>query len=185
MNGSRWPTLLLLLIAAVASGMLVLQNDDKDANQTPKPELGVGYYMKQAELIRIDENGRVLYRVQTDEATQKVRNGVIELDLVQVSYDPLTEVPWDLRADKGHILPDRNIIQLTGDVIANTRGDIRTPVRISTDFLELDTDTYIADTDREVTIDYMNNQIFATGLRAFLKEERLQLVSNVNGTFIP
>ena len=185
MSVSRWPTLLLLLIAAVASGVLVLQNDDKDSDRAPKPELGIGYYMKQAELVRIDENGRILYRVQTDEATQKVRNGIIELDLVRVSYDPLTEVPWDLRADKGQILPDRNIIQLTGDVIAKTRGEIQAPIRISTDFLELDTDTYIAETDREVTIDYTNNQIFATGLRAFLKEERLQLVSNVNGKFIP
>ena len=91
----------------------------------------------------------------------------------------------DLQADKGQILPDRNIIQLSGDVIAETRGETQAPVRIRTDFLKLNTDTYIADTDREVTIDYTNNQIFATGLRAFLKEERLQLVSNVNGTFIP
>lgn len=185
MNTSRWPTLILLLIAAVASGMLVLKNEKDDSDRAPKPELGIGYYMKQAELIRIDENGRVLYRVLTNEATQTTRNGIIELDLVEVSYDPLTEVPWDLRANKGQILPDRNIIQLTGDVVAKTRGEIQAPVRIRTDFLELDTDSYIADTDREVTIDYTNNKIFATGLRAFLKEERLQLVANVNGLFIP
>jgi lipopolysaccharide export system protein LptC len=185
MNASRWPTLLLLLVAAVASGVLVLRNDEKVSDRVTKPELGIGYYMKQAELVRIDENGRVLYRVQTDEATQRTRDGIIELDLVLVSYDPLTEVPWDLRADKGQILPDRNIIQLSGDVIAKTRGEIQAPIRISTDYLELDTDTYTADTDREVTIDYTNNKIFATGLRAFLKEERLQLVSNVNGKFIP
>ena len=102
-----------------------------------------------------------------------------------VSYDPLTEVPWDLRADTGYILPDRNIIQLAGDVVASTRGDTQAPVRINTDYLELDTETYIANTDREVTIDYSNNKVFATGLRAYLKEERLQLVSNVNGKFIP
>lgn len=185
MNASRWPTLLLLLVAAVASGVLVLRNDEKVSDRASKPELGIGYYMKQAELVRIDENGRVLYRVQTDEATQRTRDGIIELDLVLVSYDPLTEVPWDLRADKGQILPDRNIIQLSGDVIAKTRGEIQAPIRISTDYLELDTETYIADTDRDVTIDYTNNKVFATGLRAFLKEERLQLVSNVNGKFIP
>jgi lipopolysaccharide export system protein LptC len=185
MSASRWPTLLLLLVAAVASGVLVLRNDEKVSDRASKPELGIGYYMKQAELVHIDENGRVLYRVQTDEATQRTRDGIIELDLVLVSYDPLTEVPWDLRADKGQILPDRNIIQLSGDVIAKTRGEIQAPIRISTDYLELDTETYIADTDRDVTIDYTNNKVFATGLRAFLKEERLQLVSNVNGKFIP
>jgi lipopolysaccharide export system protein LptC len=185
MSTSRWPTLVLLLIAAVASGILVLRNDEEEPDRSSGPEIGIGYYMKQAELIRIDENGRVLYRVQTEEATQTERNGVIELDLVRVSYDPLTEVPWDLRADTGYILPDRNIIQLTGDVVASTRGETQAPVRINTDYLELNTDTYIADTDREVAIDYSNNKVFDTGLRAYLKEERLQLVSNVNGQFIP
>jgi len=185
MSTSRWPTLVLLLIAAVASGVLVLRNDKEDSDREQKPELGVGYYMKQAELVRIDENGRVLYRMRTNEATQITRDGIIELDLVRVSYDPLTEIPWELRADKGHILPDRNIIELTGDVVARTRGEHQAPIRISTDYLELNTDTYIADTDRDVAIDYTNNKVFATGLRVFLKEERLQLVSNVNGQYIP
>ena len=185
MSTIRWPTLVLLLIAAVASGVLVLRNSPQDSGRKPGFELGIGYYMKQAELVRTGETGQVLYRVQTDEATQIDEDGIIEMDLVRVSYEPLTEVPWDLRADKGHILPDRNIIQLTGDVVAKTRGETQAPIRISTDFLELDTDTYIANTDRDVAIDYTNNRIFATGLRAYLKEERLQLISKVNGLFIP
>lgn len=185
MNTSRWPTLALLLIAAVASGVLVLRSGEKDPGRKPGPELGIGYYMTQAELIRTGENGQVLYRLRTNKATQIAEDGIIELDVVQVSYDPLTEVPWDLRADTGHILPDRNIMQLTGDVIARTRGEIQAPTRISTDYLELDTNTYIANTDTDVTIDYTNNKIYATGLRAYLKEERLQLISNVNGQFIP
>ena len=185
MSTSRWPTLVLLLIAAVASGVLLLRNETKDPQRKPKPELGIGYYMKQAELIRIGETGQILYRVETDEATQATRDGIVELDRVRVSYDPLTEVPWDLHADKGQILPERNIIQLTGNVVAETRGEIQAPLSISTDYLELNTDTYIADTDRDVVIDYTNNKVFATGLRAHLKEERLQLLSNVNGKFIP
>ncbi len=185
MNARRWPTIALLLIAAVASGVLVLRNNEEEPDQAPEPELGIGYYMKQAELVRTGADGQVLYRVQTDKATQITEDGIIKLDIVHVSYDPQTEVPWNLRADTGYILSDRNIIQLAGDVIAKTRGDIQAPLRIRTDYLELSTDTYIADTDRDVAIDYTNNQIFATGMHAYLKEERLQLVSNVNGQFIP
>jgi lipopolysaccharide export system protein LptC len=81
-----------LLIAAVASGVLVLRNDEVDSDREQRPELGLGYYMNQAELMRIDENGRVLYRMQTDKATQNTRDGIIELDLVKISYDPLTEI---------------------------------------------------------------------------------------------
>jgi len=184
MSASRWPTLVLLLIAAVASAVLLVRNDESPDRKS-KPELGIGYYMKQAVLVRIGETGQVLLRMETDEATQITENGIIELNRVRIGYNPQTEIPWDLRADKGHILPERNIIQLTGDVVAETRGEIQSPVRISTDFLELNTDTYIADTDRDVAIDYTNNTVFATGFRAYLKEERLQLMSNVHGTFIP
>lgn len=185
MSTTRWPTLVLLLIAAVASGVLVFRSGGMAPRDESRPELGIGYYMQQAELVRTGENGLALYQVRTNRAKQILENGIIELDGVEVSYDPLTEVPWDLNADKGHILPDGNIIQLTGDVVARTRGEIRTPTRIRTEYLELNTDTYIASTDKDVAIDYTNNKIFATGLTAYLKEERLQLISNVNGLFIP
>lgn len=185
MHTTHWPRLLLLLIAAVASGVLVLRSGVDAPDQPRAPTLGMGYYMNNAELVVTDDSGRALYRLRTDHAVQVAENGVIELEPVRVSYDPLQEPPWDLLANKGHILPDRNIIRLTGDVIALTRGEIRPSVRISTELLELDTDTYIASTDKDVAIDYTNNQVFATGLRAYLKEDRLQLISNVNGVYLP
>lgn len=185
MNTFRWPTLALLLIAAVASGALIMRMDKPPQAARSGPEFGIGYYMKGAELLRMDDSGRVLYRLQTDEATQTEIDGIITLDLVKVSYDPQSDVPWDLRADTGYILPNRNIIQLEGDVVASTREDNQESVRIKTEFLQLDTETYIADTDREVTVDYSANKVIAKGLRAYLKEERLQLVADVNGVFIP
>jgi lipopolysaccharide export system protein LptC len=56
---------------------------------------------------------------------------------------------------------------------------------IHTDYLELDTETYIANTEQKVAIEYTNNLVFATGMRAFFKEDRVQLLSNVNGQFAP
>ena len=56
---------------------------------------------------------------------------------------------------------------------------------IRTDYLELDTETYIANTSHKVAIDYSSNKVFATGMRAYFKEDRLQLISNVNGNFFP
>ncbi|MAF84013.1 MAG: LPS export ABC transporter periplasmic protein LptC [Gammaproteobacteria bacterium] len=185
MIANPWPKLVLLLIAAVASGVLVIRSGEQESDRKQRPELGVGYSMKQAELIRTGESGQVLYRVQTNQAKQVAENGIIELDVVRIKYDPPTEIPWDLHADTGHILPGGNIIKLTGNVIAKTRGEMQAPTRISTDYLELNTETYIANTDRDVVIDYTNNTLFAKGLRAYLKEERLQLISDVNGQFIP
>jgi LPS export ABC transporter protein LptC len=74
---------------------------------------------------------------------------------------------------------------LKGDVVARTKDDGSESMTIRTDYLELDTETYIADTEHKVTIDQSHNRIFATGMRAYFKEDRLQLLSNVNGNFVP
>lgn len=185
MSTSRWPTLVLLLVAAVASGVLVMRSGGEDPEAEPKPAFGVGYYMHDVELVRTDTTGQILYRVKTESATQIVDDGIVELDVVQVSYEPPDRVAWDLSADKGQILPDRNIIQLTGDVIVRSREDIQTQITISSEYMELDMEAHTANTDTDVTVDYTNNTIFATGLRANLKKEKLQLISDVNGHFIP
>lgn len=179
-----WIQLSLLFAAAVASGVLLMRNNEP-AEKPSAARLGIGYYMTDAELIVTGEDGQTRYRVRTDSAVQDRKAGTIDLDRVSVEYDPLSSVPWDLRANTGHIPPDRNIIQLRGDVVAETRDDQDTPIRIRTEFLELDTETYIAETDRRVAIDYATNRVFATGMRAYLKEDRLQLLADVNGNFNP
>jgi lipopolysaccharide export system protein LptC len=185
MDGTNWPRLLLLLVAAVASVLLVIRNTDEQAQQPSRARLGIGYYMTDAELVVTGADGRTHYRVRTRSAVQDKDSGTITLDRVFVEYDPLSEVPWDLRADAGHIPPDRNIIELRGDVVAETKDDDDTPITIRTDILELDTETYIAQTDSEVAIRYAANQVFATGIRAYFKEDRLQLLADVNGKFHP
>lgn len=174
-----------LLIAAVASGVLLLRNTQQTEEAPATPRLGIGYYMTDVELIVTGDDGRILYRIRTDNATQNVAAGTIALDRVRVDYDPLASIPWDLSAESGHITADRNIIQLAGNVVAQTRDERDTPVTIRTDFLKLDTETYIADTESKVAVDYGTNRVFATGLRAYFREDRLLLLADVNGHFDP
>ena len=185
MDSRNWLQLTLLFIAAVASAVLLLRNTDDDSERPATARLGIGYYMTDAQLIVTGEDGQTRYRVRSDNVIQNTDDDTIDLDKVYVEYDPLSSIPWDLRANSGHIPPDRNIIELKGDVIAETRDDENTPIVIRTDFLELNTDTYVAETDREVTIDYATNRVSATGMRAYFKEDRLQLLAKVHGNFYP
>lgn len=185
MDMRNWVQLTLLLIAAVASGVLLMRNTSESPDRPSTARLGIGYYMTDAELLVTGEDGQTRYRVRTNSATQDKKAGTIELDKVYVEYDPLSSVPWELRANTGHIPPDRNIIELEGDVVAQTRDERDVPITIRTEFLELDTETYIAETEHRVAIDYATNRVFATGMRAYFKEDRLQLLADVNGNFKP
>jgi lipopolysaccharide export system protein LptC len=77
------------------------------------------------------------------------------------------------------------MLELLDDVVAVTREGDGAPAIIRTEYLRLEPDEYVASTDRKVTIDYAGSRLFAVGMRAYLKEDRLQLLSNVNGKFLP
>ena len=102
-----------------------------------------------------------------------------------------------LRADRGQIPPDRNIIELAGDVVATTEvaaarpaappnGRTSTaPLLIRTDYLELDPEAYIARTERMVAVERSRDTLLARGMRVYLKQDRLQFQSEVRGRFLP
>lgn len=180
-----WVRFGVLILAAVASGLLLSGLEGDHDAEPPRARLVAGYYLDDAELVGTGDDGRVLYRVSTRRALESLDDGGVNLEDVRVSYAPQSDVPWDLTAEAGHIPPDGKILQLMGNVVAITREGARAPATIRTDSLELNPDTYVASTDDKVVIEYSGNEIFATGLRVFLKEDRVQLISNVNGKFLP
>jgi lipopolysaccharide export system protein LptC len=177
--------LIALLFGAVSSGILLLRNTPDEVRKSEDPRMSIGYYMNRAHLIATGDDGYVLFRASARTASQDFDEGTINLQGVRVTYDPITDIPWTLQANSGKIPPDGNIIQLTGDVVARTKNDGNTAMIINTDYLELDTETYVANTEQKVAIEYTSNIVFATGMRAFFKEDRVQLISNVNGKFAP
>lgn len=81
--------------------------------------------------------------------------------------------------------PGGDILRLSGGVVAVTRENSGSEARILTDYLEIDPRTFVAYTDRKVTIELSGDTILATGMRVFLKEDRLQLIADVTGKFTP
>ncbi len=185
MNLTHPLTLFLLALGAVGSAILLLRNTSGDDEPETGPRLSIGYYMNQAQLSGTGEDGRILYRASAAVAAQDLEDGTVNLTDVHLTYDPVTDIPWVLNAKNGRIPRDGTIIELEGNVVAQTSEEGEDPMTIRTDYLELDTETYIADTQHKVAIDYTGNRVFAVGMRAYLKEDRMQLHSDVHGKFFP
>jgi len=175
----------LLTAGALASGLLLWQLQAPEDRNGGMRRLGAGYYVKEAELVGTGASGDVLYRIRTRELRQDPDNGAVALTAVAFQYVPSAAVPWDLTADTGSMPPDSDILQLSGEVVAVTRKDSGEPAIIRTDYLEIDPQTFVAFTDRPVEIEMSGDRILATGMRVFLKEDRLQLIADVTGTFTP
>ncbi len=161
------------------------QLSDGPQDSAGLPRLQPGYYLEDAELVSIGEDGAVQVRLQASEAVQRLADGAVELQTVSVRYDPADNVPWHLQATVGRMPADGKIIELLGNVVATTRNGTRVPTVIRTDYLEIDPDTGVAFTDRQVDIEYGDSWVKARGMRVFLREDRFQLLANVNGIFTP
>ncbi len=176
--------LVLLTVCALGSGLLLSRLGNNAAIPANSPRLGAGYYVDNAELTGTGDDGQLLYRARTKQATEHPEDGSVTLDEVIIDYATDSDVPWLLSATAGRIPAGGKILQLMGDVVAVARANEGEPATIRTDFLELDPETFVAFTNRKVAIDYSGSEVFAVGMRAFLKEDRLQLLSKVNGKFI-
>jgi len=185
----------LLVAGALATSWLVFNGPSTEVEESSGPRLGLGYYVRDARLTGSGPDGRILYRVSAAAAEQLLADGTITMQDVAVDYEPAAQVPWKLRADRGQIPPDRNIIALAGDVTATTAASPATtggggrssaaPLLIRTDYLELDPEAYIARTERTVAVERDRDTLRARGMRVYLKQDRLQFNSEVHGRFLP
>ncbi|MCC5794916.1 MAG: LPS export ABC transporter periplasmic protein LptC [Chromatiales bacterium] len=174
-----------LLLAAALGSLLLLPRGDEPAPPAPLSRTGIGFYMDQAELSTTGEDGRVLYRLSAEQARQQLADGSIELDQVELRYGTQLEVPWQVRATTGSIPANDRIIRLSGDVVAIAGGAGELPMTIRTNYLELDPEAYIATTTHAVSIERPGGVLSARGMRLYLREDRLELLSDIRGDFAP
>lgn len=187
----------MLLGAALLTSVLVYLGPSSEVAPPVTVRIGLGYYVKDARLTGTGPDGQILYRVTAVSAEQTLTDGTITMQDVAVDYEPAAQVPWKLKADRGQIPPDRNIIELAGHVVATTevavvkstappKGRTSTaPLLIRTDYLELDPEAYIARTERMVAVERSRDTLLARGMRVYLKQDRLQFQSEVRGRFLP
>ncbi len=95
-------------------------------------------------------------------------------------------MPWTVIADTATIRQDQQRVMLRGHVTAvSNEGFGGDDTEIRTQYLELDPENYLAETDQRVQIRIGARSLTATGMLASLKDNRLELKSNVSGKFVP
>jgi len=176
---------ILLTAAALGSWYLARQYSADRSPDTATQAVNRGYYLKAARILGTGADGNLLYEIQASQAEQR---GESELEFtdVQINYSPATDVPWVVNADSAIANHDESVLKLSGHVRAtSSEGFSGNETEIRTDYLELDPERYVAETEERVQIRIGTRSLTATGMLASLQENRVQLKSNVNGKFAP
>lgn len=174
----------LALVAAASWYLSARLRQPETADDGGKASSG-GFYLRSARILGMGEEGNLLYEILADYAEQQPNQEIVFRD-VQINYSPRTSVPWTLHADTAVIGQEQEQVILSGHVRAVSAEGLSGEVtEIRTPYLELEPESFRAETDARVQIRVGSRSLTATGMLALLEENRLTLKSNVSGRFVP
>ncbi len=177
--------LAILTIAALGSWYLARSNQSTHDAEPPDVLLHRGYYLKQARILGTGEDGSLLYEIDSEFAEQQ-ENDQIEFTDVHIRYSPGSDVAWTVDADHATLSEGSPQILLRGHVRAiNNAASAENDIEIRTQYLELNPELFVAETEERVQLRIGARSLTATGMLASLHDDRIELKSNVSGKFIP
>ena len=133
-----------------------------------------------------DEQGRPAYRILAERFDELPGDERLQLTGVTVDYQPADESAWSLTAATAKYARDGSQLDLLGNVqVRSAPTDGSEPVTIVTEQLLFSPDTSSVESDEGVEIRVGAWQLRAVGLRTLLKEDTLELESQVHGTLAP
>lgn len=178
---------LLVALGAAAAGSWYLVQVNKSQEEQPRAKESVyrGYYLESARILGTGEHGEPLYQIEAERAEQR-EDRRIEFSGVRIRYSPEREIPWVVEADSATLKEEDPRIVLRGHVIATSSGDDESSeTEIRTQYLELDPERFVAETEERVQIRVGARSLTATGMLASLNENKVELKSNVRGKIAP
>jgi LPS export ABC transporter protein LptC len=175
--------LLLIFAAALALWLwrvprgTVTENENGEANHSAAP----GYVASGAELIDTNADGQPEFRMVAERIEQPWPAADVELTSPRFSYAGDTE--WTLTAERGVLAEATEQVFLTGDVLATAARTGQPPWQIRTYTLDADLLHKQLDTKADVAMVWGRNHLWAAGMHADIKTDRLQLTSPIYGEF--
>ncbi|MET0356272.1 MAG: LPS export ABC transporter periplasmic protein LptC [Cellvibrio sp.] len=149
-------------------------------------------YLIDVEIRQFDEHGSIRYQMnspvirsfQAKEVPSAADYSVFTKPVFMLSSNP--EKPgWFITALEGRLDSNDEWFTLTKDVLARQTSEKQGETTIATSELRLNTQQQFAETDKAVTMRAAKSEITAVGMRAEMKREHIQLLSQVKGTYEP
>ncbi len=185
MTSRTLTTIVMLTIAAIASWYVARPENTSDAIPVATDNVHRGYYLKNARILGTGADGKLLYEIAAEDAEQRADQS-IGLSNVRIVYSPERDIPWVLRADEATLVDDDPTIALRGQVQIISAGvEDEATTEIRTQYLKLDTEQFLAETDERVQIRFGARSVTATGMLASLHDDKIELKANVRGKIAP
>ncbi|MCW9023598.1 MAG: LPS export ABC transporter periplasmic protein LptC [Gammaproteobacteria bacterium] len=177
--------LILLIVAMLAAfGNWLLSSIEQTAQQQARPlRHDPDYYFEDLHARVYYADGRPHYELEATGLKHYPDDDSIDITRPILQMFRPSQPPWLLLADEGQVLNAGTLIHLFGEVDITQPGDAQTEMKLLTRDLHIYADRDYAETDAAVRITQGPNLTTATGMRADLRNGRLELLSNTRGKY--
>lgn len=179
----RWRLILVLLPLTVASFWIIYQLEEEEEAaeiaDMPVPD----YTMSDFDSLNMDAGGDPETRLTADFMAHFEDRGETQLTRPMLEMFRPDKQPLYVRAEQGWVRSGNEVILLRGDVHFWEPGDNGAPV-----FEVVTTEAWIyperdmAETDKPATLTTRESRTESVGMRAFMKEGRIEMLSRVHTT---
>ena len=187
--------LVILALLAIGSSFIYFFNFYSNEDLETQDIISTDYTIKNAKLFGTNKEGKFLYKIIAKEAKVNSINQQIYLTGVYIKYDTHQNIDWVITAEKGQVLSSSNVLALNGNVILENlnrkkhgaipflllpelnvsfTNAILEKTKLTTEYLEVNPNTYTITTNRNVLIIKDDITIQAQGLTAYIKENELK-----------
>ena len=187
--------LVILTLLAIGSSFIYFFNFYSNEDLETQDIISTDYTIKNAKLFGTNKEGKFLYKIIAKEAKVNSINQQIYLTGVYIKYDTHQNIDWVITAEKGQVLSSSNVLALNGNVILENltkkkhgaipflllpelnvsfTNAILEKTKLTTEYLEVNPNTYTITTNRNVLIIKDDITIQAQGLTAYIKENELK-----------
>ena len=181
----------LIVVALVAfwdkSPNDLLEEDVSEASRFPQA------YMTDIEMREYDTDGKLRNTLTTNSAEYfqanpkrpSAKDYTVLNEPRMVFSSAQGTAPWLLTAQSGRIDQNGQMATLSNNVRAFQESNSQGLTEILTSELRIKTAKQYAETDKAVKMRAQQGQLDTVGMKAFLSEDRIELLSQVRGTYEP
>ena len=174
----------VLSALSLAVGYLNLRTEsslDKPVSQIK--EADIDYYATNAYSLQFLPDGNLQYEMTTDTVECLKSSKITLLTNPEITLYRDNKLPWCFTSKRGEVNPDGTQVILIDSVrIARTDEKNRNTIITSNQISVFPQQQY-AQTDQEVRIEGAGVVSTGNGMKAYLKESRVHLLSNVRGQY--
>lgn len=152
-----------------------------DRSAAPLDDNAIDFYVTNAHTLQYQAEGRLHYEMTADKVEHLKTSEVTLLTQPKLLLFRGTSTPWHVRSERGEVSPQGDQVQLI-DAVRVERTDTQgRPTILTTSQLSVFPEREYAETQQPVRIEAANGVTTAIGMKAYLNDSRMHLLSSVRG----